>query len=68
MTGKLFKGSKAVLLLRAKFERGEIAGKESSKSIRESESIFKEHKLSNFRACFNNMKREYTVDSKLPQS
>ena len=46
-------------MLRAKFEKGEVAGDESPKSVWESDDIFQKHKLGNFRTCYNAMKVEF---------
>lgn len=47
----------AVKLLRTKFVNGEITGRENPKAVWEAEPVFQKHKLTNFRACYNNMKR-----------
>ncbi len=43
----------------AKFMKGEITGNETPKSVHESEALFREHRLSNFKTCYNNMAKEF---------
>lgn len=56
---KLTATSPAVQLLQQKFEKGEVQQSTDPKSIWESENIFQEHKLDNFRTCVNRLKRFY---------
>ena len=53
------KKSLAVRMLRSKFEKGEVTGGESPKSVWESDDVFQKHKLSNFRTCYNAMGVEF---------
>lgn len=59
MAPRLTKGSKAVKLLRSKFQKGEITGKEDPKLVWQSDDVFKQHKLPNFRTCYNNVKKDF---------
>lgn len=61
---KLTQQSPAMILLRKKFETGEIDGTEGPKKIWESEELFRKHKLSTFRAQFNRVRKGYN-DGKL---
>ncbi|MEM6687231.1 MAG: hypothetical protein AAF617_15725 [Bacteroidota bacterium] len=53
---RLTKDSKAVVLLRQKLADGTIKGTEDPKQVWLSEPIFMEHKLNNFRTCYNNIR------------
>lgn len=55
---QLCESSKAVKLLRSKFQTGELNGIELPKTMRELEELFKEHPLNNFRTCFNKIKKQ----------
>lgn len=54
---KLTANSPARLLLLQKFLNGDIRGDEDPKEVWQSEDVFMEHKLSNFRTHYNNMRR-----------
>lgn len=58
MPPRLTKGSKAVRILRGKFENGAISGQEDPKSVWLSDPVFQGHKLSNFRTFYHNIKKE----------
>lgn len=55
--------SKAMILLKKKFENGDISAEDTPKSIWGSELVFMEHKLDNFRTRFNKLKKEFFIDS-----
>lgn len=56
---RLTKTSRAVKLLRSKFETGEVTGREDPKEFWQSEVVFQEHKLTNFRTCYNNIRKDF---------
>lgn len=56
---RLTKGSKAVRLLRAKFESGWLTGDERAQDVYASDPAFQAHKADNFWTCYNNMRREF---------
>ena len=58
---KLTNSSIAVKLLRAKLESGQLSGNEAPKSVWESDPTFKMHSLSNFRTCYNKLRRELDI-------
>lgn len=60
MGEKLTEGSRAVRLLRKKFASGDIAKDAHPKQIHESNNVFRDHKLDNFRTKFNKLKSEYS--------
>ena len=57
--GRLTKKPLAVRMLRSKFEKGEVTGGESLKSVWESDDAFQKHKVGNFRTCYNAMGGEF---------
>ena len=61
---RLTKRSKPVRLLRAKFEDGEISGKEDPKVVWQSNDVFSGCNLNNFRTCYNTMGKEFLSKSK----
>jgi len=56
---KLTAKSPARLLLRQKFDDRHLTGDEDPKDVWESEALFKEHKLENFRTHYNRMRKEF---------
>lgn len=63
MASKLSKNSPAVKLLRSKFDRGLVTPDMTPADVRETEPLFKAHKPTNWRTCFNNMKKEYEIEN-----
>ena len=61
MTPKLSASSKAVKLLRLKFESGQITGKETPKSVWQSEKLFQQYKLLTFRTCYTKLRKEFSA-------
>ena len=57
MMGKLTAQSPARRLLLSKFQSGEITGKEDPKVVWESNDVFQQHKLANFRVHYNNIRK-----------
>lgn len=57
---RLNKDSAAVYKLREMFESNQFTGTEDPKQAWLSHPLFQEHKLSNFRTCYKNIKTEYT--------
>lgn len=58
MSSRLTKNSRAVSVLREKFEDGTVTGDETPKAVWSSDPIFQVHSLNAFRTCFNSMKAE----------
>lgn len=56
---KLTKKSDAVRYLHSLFEKKIITGKEDPKAVFLMSSLFQRHKLSNFRTCYNQIRREF---------
>lgn len=56
---RLTADSQAVRLLREKFESGAIDPAHTASRVRNSEYIFQRYPLTNFRTCYNKLKREY---------
>lgn len=63
MSLKLTANSAARKLLVQEFANGEITGDEDPKDVWESDSIFQQHKLSNFRTHYNNLRRNRVAQS-----
>lgn len=61
--GRLVSNSKAVLLLRQKFESGEITVDDDTKSVWLQEAVFKEHNLDNYRTRFNKLEKEILIEN-----
>ena len=61
---RLRKDSAAVHRLTEKFEKGEITGAEDPKEVWLSDTLFQNHKLSNFRTCYNNVRTRYQTPVK----
>lgn len=62
---RLTKSSKAVSLLYSMFESGQLGKNSDPKPVWLSNPVFMNHKIQNFRTCFNNIKKEIfgqTVD------
>jgi len=59
MAPKLTAKSPARKLLLQKFVQKELNGTEDPKDVWESDPIFMEHKLSNFRTHYNNLRNQY---------
>ena len=59
----LSKNSPAVAKLHEKFSSGQLTGKEQPKDVWLSDPIFQQHKLENFRTCYNKVKKEYSTNS-----
>ncbi len=57
MASKLTVKSPARLLLAQKFRFREITGHEDPKEVLESEDVFKQHKLGNFRSHYSRMRK-----------
>lgn len=62
-TEKLTVNSKAMVLLRKKFESEEISRNDDPKSVWSQEPLFSVHKLDNFRTRFNKLKKEYFCET-----
>ena len=58
--GKLTVKSPARQLLRKKFLPGEITGDEDPKEVWESEGVFGEHKIGNFRTHYKKTRKEFS--------
>lgn len=63
MSNRLTKSSRAVQVLREKFENGDIIGTETPKSVWTSDPLFKVHSLNAFRTCYNTLKNEFYNDA-----
>lgn len=60
---RLTKGSKAVSLLYSLFQSGKLGRDSEPKPIWLSNPLFMNHKIQNFRTCFNNVKKEFFSNS-----
>ena len=63
MVGELTAKSPARQLLRKTFLSGEITDNEDPKEVWESERVFKQHKLGNFRTHYNKTRKEFSKSS-----
>lgn len=63
MSSRLTKKSRAVQVLREKFENGDISDSSTPNEIWETDPLFRAHTLNHFRTCFNSVRTEYKADS-----
>lgn len=59
----LSQNSEAVVRLREKLSSGELSGTETPKQAWLSDVLFQQHKLDNFRTCYNKMKEQYKSEA-----
>ena len=59
---RLSKNSPAVTTLRRMLSSGELSGGEDPKSVWQSNSLFMEHKLSNFSTFYNRLREEIPAE------